>query len=104
MPRVLKDMLQCMISGYAVAQNFKKPTACVLRYHNVCYLLSPEPGVITSMLSLIPMAMVYHADDKRVAAGQLAQFAHEKIRSTYPGPADARKAAGKVAHDTMLRR
>ena len=100
----LKDMLQCMISGYAVAQNLKKPTACVLRYHNVCYLLSPEPGVIQAMLRLIPMAMVYHADDKRVAAAQLAQFSLDKIRSTYKGPADARMAAVKVAHDAMLRR
>ena len=55
-------------------------------------------------LRLIPMAMVYHADDKRVAAAQLAQFSLDKIRSTYKGPADARMAAGKVAHDTMLRR
>lgn len=100
----LKDMLQCLIAGYAVAQTYKKPTACVLRYHNVCYLLSPEAGVIHSMLGLIPMAMNYHSEDRRISASQLAQFSMDKIRSSYRGPVDARSAAGKAAHESLLRR
>lgn len=100
----LKDMLQCMIAGYAVAQIYRKTTACVLRYNNVCYFLAPEPGVIYSMLDLIPMAMNYYSDNRRVSSSQLAQFALEKIRSSYRGPNDARAAAGRTAHKFLLRR
>lgn len=100
----LKDMLQCLIAGYAVAQTYKKPTACVLRYHNVCYLLTPEPGVIHLMLDLIPMAMHYHSEDRRISASQLAQFAMDKIRSSYRGTNDSRAAAGRAAHESLLRR
>lgn len=100
----LKDMLQCLIAGFVVAQNYKKSTACILRYPNVCYLLSPEPAVIHSMLELVPLAMAYEADKKRVSASELAEFSQKKIRSTYRGADDARSAAGRVAHETMLRR
>lgn len=100
----LKDMLQCLIAGYSVAQTYKRPTACVLRYHNVCYLLSPEANVIHSMLNLIPMAMDYHSESRRISASQLAQFSMEKIRNSYRGPNDDRAAAGREAHKSMLRR
>jgi hypothetical protein len=100
----LKDMLQCLAAGYAVAQTYQKPTACVLRYHNVCYLLSPEPGVITTMLDLIPMARQYHGGELRIAASQIAQFAQDRVRASYPGPVDERQEQGRAAHDAMLKR
>ncbi|MQY51302.1 hypothetical protein [Rhodocyclus gracilis] len=100
----LKDMLQCLIAGYAVAQTYKKPTACVLRYHNVCHLLYPEAEVIHTVLGLIPMAMNYHSEERRISASQLAQFSIDKIRSSYSPPDDDRSAAGKAAHESLLRR
>lgn len=100
----LKDMLQCLIAGYAVAQSCRKLTACVLRYHNVCYLLVPDADVIGTMLRLIPMAKEYHREDRRVSATQLAQFSVERIRRTYPGPEDGRSEQGRVAHADLLKR
>lgn len=100
----LKDMLQCLIAGYVVAQNYRKLTACVLRYHNVCYLLTPDPGVIGTMLQLIPMAKEYHREDRRVSATQIAQFSLERIRRTWPGPEDVRADQGRAAHADLLKR
>lgn len=100
----LKDMLQCLAAGYAVAQTYHKPTACVLRYHNACYLLTPDPAVIGSMLDLIPMARQYHGGAARVSASQIAQFALERVRAAFPGPADERQEQGRAAHESMLKR
>jgi hypothetical protein len=100
----LKDMLQCIAAGYAVAQTYHKPTACVLRYHNACYLLTPDPAVIGIMLDLIPMAKQYHEDKRRVSASQIAQFALERVRASFPAPADERHEQGRAAHDAMLKR
>jgi hypothetical protein len=99
----IKDMLQCLIAGFAVAQNYKQVTGCILRYHNVCYLLTPDPGVMQTVFELIPLAKQYFNDERRVAAAQLAQFAVDRIRSTYPGPLDHRSEEGRVAHDRMLK-
>lgn len=100
----LADMLQCMICGYAVAQNFKKTTACVLRYHNVCFLLTPNAAMMHSVLDLIPMAMQYYGEDRRVSASQLAKFALAKVENTYPRSENARSEAGRIAHENLLRR
>ncbi|WP_312548696.1 hypothetical protein [Massilia sp.] len=99
----VKDMLQCMLAGYAVAQSYQRTTACVLRYHNVCYLLTPSPAVMETMLSLIPMAKQYYGDERRVSASQLAQFSVERVRKQYPGPKDERSDQGRVAHDEMFK-
>lgn len=100
----LKDMLQCMIGGYAVAQTYKKTTACVLRYHNVCYLLSPAAEMMHSVLDLAPLALQYHEERERVSASQLAEFAMDKIRRNYPIENTARAEAGRLAHESLLRR
>lgn len=100
----LKDMLQCVAGGYAVAQTYQKPAACILRYHNVCYLLSPQPAVVETMLDLIPMARQYHGEARRISASQIAQFALERVRTGYAGPDDARAAQGRAAHDALLKR
>lgn len=100
----LKDMLQCLLAGYAVAQNRQRPTACVLRYHNVCYLLTPRDEVVIALLDLIPMAMLYYQESRRVSASQLAQFGVEKIQKQFPRPQTERSRKGIEAHEMMLRR
>lgn len=100
----LKDMLQCLIGGYVAAQHYKQVTACVLRYNNVCYLMTPEPRVMHLLLDMIPMAMGYYGEDRYIASAKLAGFAVDRISNEFPGPDDPRKQAGKKAHDTMLRR
>jgi hypothetical protein len=100
----LKDMLQCVIAGYAVAQNYKRVTACVLRYHNVCYLLTPEAAVFRSIFELIPLAKQYFEQSNHVAASKLAQFSTQRIQDRFQGPEDARSEEGRVAHDRMLKR
>ena len=99
----VKDMLQCILAGYAVAQHYQRTTACVLRYHNVCYLLTPSPDVMGMILSLIPMAKQYYGDERRVSASQLAQFSVERVRKQYPGPKDERSDQGRFAHDEMFK-
>jgi hypothetical protein len=86
----LKDMLQCVIAGYAVAQNYQKITACVLRHRNVCYLLTPEVHVIRCVVELIPLAKQYFEEANHVAASRLAQFAAQRVRERFDGPADTR--------------
>ena len=100
----LKDMLQCLLGGYAVAQSYRRVTACVLRYHNVCYLLSPDPGIVLLMLDLIPMAKSYYGEDRRISASQLAEFSIARIQKIHPEPEDGRSAAGRAAHESMFRR
>lgn len=100
----LGDMLQCVICGYAVAQNYKKTTACVLRYHNVCFLLTPSTAVMHAVLDLIPLALQYYGESRRVSASQLAKFAIPKVESMYPQEDKARSEAGRLAHETVLRR
>lgn len=100
----LKDMLQCLLGGYSVAQTYKKPTACVLRYHNVCYFLIPEFSVMHTILSLIPMAKSYYSEKSRVSSSQLAQFSIDKIRSHYSSQNDAKSIAGRTAHEVLLKR
>src|SRR5690606_23457658 len=43
-----KDVLQCLFAGFAVAQTSKQLTACILRYPNVAYLLSPPDVMMAS--------------------------------------------------------
>ena len=100
----LVDMLQNIVASYVVAQELKKVTACVLRYHNVAYLLTPQPALIAELRRLAPLGMTYIGDRKRIAARQLADFAETRIEKLYPGQVSARSAQGKVAHDTLLRR
>lgn len=100
----LVDMLQCIIASLAVAQETRKVTACVLRYHNVAYLLVPSDELLALLVGLIPMAMTYYAETRRVAAAQLAKFAVERVQKSYPKAETAAMAAGKVAHASMLRR
>lgn len=100
----LKDMLQNIVASYVAAQHFKKVTACLLRYHNVAYLLTPPPELILEMRRLAPLGMQYYKDLNRVAAAELAQFMVPSIERLYPGPERDGSAAGKVAHDSMLRR
>jgi hypothetical protein len=100
----LKDMLQCLLAGYAVAQNYKKITACVLRYHNVCYLLTPSAAVIHTVFDLIPLAKQYFSQKRYVAASKLAQFASQKVQDTFPRPEDERSKEGRAAHESLLRR
>lgn len=100
----LVAMLQAIIASYVVAQTHRKVTACVLRYHNVAYLLTPSEGLINLLVSLAPQAMVYFQDRRCVAAAQLASFAQERVKKDYPMAETAAQAAGRVAHDTMLKR
>lgn len=100
----LPDMLQCIIASFAVAQETRKVTACVLRYHNVVYLLVPSEELIKLLVGLLPLAMAYYAETRRVAAAQLAKFAVERVQKAYPKAETAASAAGKVAHASMLRR
>lgn len=100
----LKDMLQCLLAGYAVAQHYRTLTGCILRYHNACYQLCPPPSVIDEMLNLLPMAKNYYREAQAVSASQLAQFSVERIRTLHPGPADDRMARGRAAHAALLRR
>lgn len=100
----LADMLQALIGSYAVAQETGKLTACVLRYHNVAYLLVPTEALITMLVGLVPLAMTYYAETRRVAARQLAKFAVERVQSAYPAAETARMAAGRAAHESLLRR
>lgn len=100
----LKDMLQNIVASYVAAQHFKKITACLLRYHNVAYLLTPPPELILEVRRLAPLGMQYYKDRNRVAASELASFLVPSIERMYPGPARDGSAAGKVAHDALLRR
>src|ERR1019366_6750636 len=79
----LKDILQCLIAGYTVAQNYQKLTGCVLRYPNVCYLPTPDAGMIGTMLDLIPLAKQYYKVDRRISAAQIALFAVDRVRGDY---------------------
>ena len=97
-------MLQCLIAGYAVAQSYKKITGCVLRYHNVCYLLTPDPIVIGEMLNLIQLAKQYYRDSRRVSASQIAKFSEERMRMMFTEQEDARSAQGRIAHENMLKK
>ena len=63
-----------------------------------------RPDIPDNLRILFLVGSGNNGGDALFAAAQLAQFSQDKIRSTYKGPADARMAAGKVAHDTMLRR
>jgi hypothetical protein len=102
----IKDMLQCLVAGFVVAQHYKKPTACVLRYNNVCYLLVPSSDLIEAVTGLVPMAIAYYAERSNVSSSQLAQFSVEKIRLTYKSssPQDFEKSAeGIAAHASILR-
>lgn len=100
----LVAMLQGIIASYVVAQTQRKVTACVLRYHNVAYLLTPSEALINLLVSLAPQAMAYYEDRRCVAAAQLASFALERVKKAYPNAETASQAAGRVAHETMLRR
>lgn len=100
----LPDMLQNIVSSYVVAQSERKVTACVLRYHNVLYLLTPGADVVQRLLDMAPLAMTYYAETRRVAAAQLAKFSSARIQELYPREETARAAEGKVAHKALLRR
>lgn len=100
----LVDMLQNIVASFAVAQSQKKVTACVLRYHNVAYLLTPAQELVEELRRLAPLGMTYIGDNRRIAARQLADFACSRIEKLYPGEESARAAEGKVAHDALLRR
>jgi hypothetical protein len=100
----LGDMLQNIVASFVVAQSQRKVTACILRYHNVAYLLTPGEAVINMVVGLAPMAMAYYAETRRVAAKQLAKFALERVQSAFPRAETERAAEGRVAHDTLLRR
>ena len=100
----LVDMLQNIVASFAVAQSQKKLTACVLRYHNVAYLLTPTAELVQELRRLAPLGMDYIGDRRRIAARQLADFACTRIEKMYPGAESARAAEGKVAHDQLLRR
>lgn len=100
----LSAMLQSLIMGYVTAQNWRKVTACVLRCHNVCYLLTPSPAVMRTVLEMVPMAIEYYKpNNPYVSASQLAKFVEPKISSEFKGPDDPRSQAGKDAHEHMLR-
>src|ERR1039457_2410486 len=98
-------MLQCLIAGYAVAQTFKKPTGCVLRYHNVCHMLVPDPKVISIMLNLIPLAIQYFpSGEGKIPSAKLAAFSTDRVQLAFPGPKDARAEEGRLAHKLLLKR
>jgi hypothetical protein len=100
----LVDMLQNVVASFVVAQSTKKVTACLLRYHNAAYLLTPPAELVQELRRLAPLGMAYIGDTRRIAARQLADFATSRIEKLYPGEERARAAEGKVAHDTLLRR
>ena len=100
----LVDMLQNIVASYVVAHDLGKVTACVLRYHNVAYLLTPPAALVQELRRLAPLGMTYIGDPKRIAARQLADFADTRIEKLYPAQESARAAEGKVAHDKLLRR
>jgi hypothetical protein len=100
----LVAMLQAIIASYVVAQTHRKVTACVLRYHNVAYLLTPSEALINLLVSLVPQAMVYYQDRRCVAAAQLASFALERVKKEFPRAETAAQAAGRAAHEAMLKR
>jgi hypothetical protein len=100
----LGDMLQSIIAAFVVAQSQKRVTACVLRYHNVAYLLTPSEELVRMVTSLAPMAKAYYAETRRVAAKQLAIFTRERVQSAFPRAETERAAEGRVAHDALLRR
>lgn len=100
-----KDMLQAIAGAYAVAQSEHKVTACVLRYHNVAYLLSPCQEVVQTMVDLLPAAKDYYQEDRLVSASQIAEFALNRLHRRFWVPSQDEKArsdAGRVAHDQML--
>jgi hypothetical protein len=99
----LGDMLQCLLCGFVIAQNERRPVACVVRYHNAAFFLSPQRAVIEEVWSTVPMACQYYGDE-RVAAKQLARFAADRVRARFPGPRDPRSRAGRAAHEAMFRR
>lgn len=100
----LVDMLQNIIASFVVARSLRKTTACILRYHNAAYMLTPPEAMIQELRKLAPLGMKYVGDRRRIAARQLAEFAKTRIESMYPAPESARAAAGRKAHDTLLRR
>lgn len=100
----LLDMLQCVIAAFVVAQNFKKPTACVLRYHNVAYFLSPKPQLLKEIFALVRQAKDYHQQGRYVATKDLASFVEDKVKKLYPPPESERAKAGRRAHEEILRR
>lgn len=99
----IKDMLQCIIGGYAVAQETNQLTACVLRYNNVCYFLAPSRQVMNIILSLIPMAMQYN-ETKLIASAKLASFCEDKVREIGFNPFGNESSYGTKAHTALLRR
>ena len=102
----LADMLQNIVASYVVAQSYKKVTACVLRYHNVNYLLTPPAELVAELVRLAPLGMAYHRDPKRIAARELGKFAADRVEKLYPSqePESAGAIEGRLAHDRMLRR
>jgi hypothetical protein len=100
----LDDMLQGVIASYVVAQTHQKVTACLLRYYNVVYLLTPGENLLNLLGSLTPDAMKYWQDSRRVSASQLATFAAARVRAAFPNAETAAQAAGRVAHEAMLKR
>ncbi len=79
-------------------------TACVLRYHNVAYLLTPSEDVIKILVGLVPLATKYYDEKRRIAARQQAKFALERVQTKFPRAETERSIEGRVAHDTVLRR
>lgn len=103
----IKDMLQCLIAGYVVAQHYKKITDCVLRYNNVCYLLAPGFDILEIVLGLAPMAISYYSERSCISSSRLAQFSAEKIRLIHKdsAPQDYEKSVeGVAAHASILRK
>lgn len=100
----LKDMLQCILGGYAIAQHTQKTTACILRYDNCCFLLHPSPEVVDQMIRLIPDAMRYYDEPRNIASSLLAQFSVDRIKRVFGNEASMQNQAGQAAHEELLRR
>jgi len=78
----VQNMLNCVMAGYVVAQLRKKVTACVLRYHNAAYLLTPTRPVVGRTLGLMPIAKKHHNENRRLSVMLLAEFACTTLFAT----------------------
>lgn len=100
----LSSVLQSIAGAMVVAGETGKPTAAMLRYHNVFYLLDPDQRVIDFLGAQVSAAKEYWTESRKVSISQLAGYCEARIKKEFGVVNEASSAAGIKAHEEMLRR
>jgi hypothetical protein len=103
----LKAMLQCIGGAMVVSAALHKPTAAILRFHNVLYHLDPRQELIDLLAHSISGARAYMGESRRVNITQLAEYCDAKVRRDFGvmnAEQQAAAAAGIRRHEVQLRR